>query len=111
VPQNDISINRILVALSKLVSRHERSIDDVAEALLCLIPLVEQQLPRCSSDGCSLPATHKHSELGTLACDRCCDKIVTGAITRLTGDMDDPVNLARYAAARRDMWIELEMQS
>lgn len=104
----NVTINRILAAICKFLARHERAIDDVAEAILCIIPLVEQSLPRCSSKGCNKPATLEHSELGVLACDECCTKIMTSSLKKLTGDMDDPVNLARFAVIRDDMWFELE---
>lgn len=105
---DDETLNKILAAMCRFLARHERAIDDVAEALLCLIPLVENQLPRCSRTGCGRPATHKHSELGVLACDACCRVIMETSLKKLTGDMEDPVNVARFAAARDDMWIELD---
>jgi hypothetical protein len=106
-PPLDRSLNRILAALCRFISRHEEAIDNTAEATLCILVALEGMLPRCSRENCDCAATRYHAELDIKACDKCYEDMRVGAIKRMSGDMDDPTNVLRFATVKEDLWSEL----
>jgi len=103
----DKTLNKILATLCKFLARHEDAIGNTAEAVLCLLVGLESVMPRCAHEECDNAATRRHTELKILACDSCYEDMRLGAIKRMSGDMDDPANVLRFATVKEDMWVEL----
>jgi len=99
----------LLMALSKLVARHETLVSILSKCFFDVVQVMWPNVKKCSSDGCTSPATVRHVHLDVSLCDyHCASAICNAGRNFINAEPDDPLNDVRGTILREEDWVDAE---
>ena len=99
--------NEIVLAIAR--SKHNSHMVEIISMFAAdFSRLVYESLPKCQVESCNRPVTVKNEILNVSMCDHCCARTIYNSMRRMTGSSEDVLEVGREAAAREELWRDVE---